>query len=268
MNVVDKDTVLCISLAARPGNHGTRFHNHLYDQLGLNVVYLSFSSSDIGATLAGVRSLGIRGVSVSMPYKESCIEHLDRLDPSAAAIESVNTIVNDGGVLTGYNTDYLAVRELVRELPRDLRFALRGSGGMAKAVLAALVDSGLTDGVVVARNARAAAALAERYGVLSAPTLDSPAGFLLNATPIGMAGGPESADLPFAVEQVTGAAAVLEAVYLPPGTPFVRAATGAGVPVIPGTQILMLQALEQFVLYTGVRPTPAQVEAAEAYASA
>lgn len=268
MNVVDKDTVLCISLAARPGNHGNRFHNHLYDQLGLNFLYQSFSSSDIGATIAGVRSLGIRGVSVSMPYKESCIEHLDALDPSAAAIDSVNTIVHDDGVLTGYNTDYLAVRELVRDVPGDLRFALRGSGGMAKAVLAALVDSGFADGVVIARNEAAAAALAGRYGVAWAPRLTSPAEFLLNATPIGMAGGPESGDLPFAPEHVAGASTALEAVYVPPDTPFVRAATQAGARVISGSQIVMLQALEQFVLYTGVRPTPEQVEAAEAYASA
>lgn len=268
MNVVDKDTVLCISLAARPGNHGNRFHNHLYDQLGLNYLYKSFSSSDIGATVAGVRSLGIRGVSVSMPYKESCIEHLDALDPSAAAIDSVNTIVNDDGVLTGYNTDYLAVRALVRDLPRDARFALRGSGGMAKAVLAALVDSGFTDGVVVARNAAAAAALAARYQVAWGPELDGPAAFLLNATPIGMAGGAEAHDLPFPADTVAAASAALEAVYLPPDTPFVRAATAAGATVVSGTQIVMLQALEQFVLYTGVRPTAEQVEAAEAYASA
>ncbi len=164
MNVVDRDTVMCLSLAARPGNHGNRFHNFLYAELRLNYLYKSFSSSDIGATIAGVRSLGIRGVSVSMPYKESCMAFLDALDPSAAAIDSVNTIVDDDGVLTGYNTDYLAVRALLADVDRE-PFALRGSGGMAKAVLAALVDAGFTDGFVVARNEVAGRALARRYGV-------------------------------------------------------------------------------------------------------
>lgn len=274
MNIVDRDTVMCLSLAARPGNHGNRFHNFLYSELGLNYLYKSFSSSDIGATIAGVRSLGIRGVSVSMPYKESCMPFLDRLDPSAAAIDSVNTIVNDDGVLTGYNTDYLAVRALLADaLGQDRpRFAVRGSGGMAKAVLAALVDEGFTDGVVVARNAEAGRALAERYstewvaqslGIEEAP-------LLCNATPIGMAGGEPaaSAALPFPPGDVVRARTVLESVFAPPDTPFVRLARQSGAAVIGGAAIMELQATEQFVRYTGVRPTPEQIARAEQYATA
>ena len=49
VNVIDRDTVLCISLAARPGNHGNRFHNFLYAELGLNYLYKSFTSSDIAS---------------------------------------------------------------------------------------------------------------------------------------------------------------------------------------------------------------------------
>jgi shikimate dehydrogenase len=269
MNVVDRDTVLCISLAARPGNHGNRFHNFLYAELGLNVLYKSFSSSDIGATIGGVRSLGIRGVSVSMPYKESCIPFLDALDASAAAIDSVNTIVNDQGVLTGSNTDYLAVRTLLADVPRG-PFALRGSGGMAKAVLAALVDSGFTDGVVVARNEPAGRALAERYGVGWSATAPAPgeASVLLNATPVGMAGGPDADGLPFPAEVVAGARAVVEAVQQPVRTPLVALAEAGGATVVRGSEIMRLQALEQFVRYTGVRPTDEQVERAEEYASA
>lgn len=269
MNVVDRDTVLCISLAARPGNHGNRFHNFLYAELGLNYLYKSFCSSDIGATLAGVRSLGIRGVSVSMPYKESCLPFLDGLDASAAAIDSVNTIVNDAGVLTGSNTDYLAVRALLASVPRG-PFALRGSGGMAKAVLAALVDSGFTEGVVVARREDVGRTLAERYGVAwsSEPPAPGEADVLLNATPIGMAGGPDAAALPFPAEVVARAAAVVEVVQQPVRTPLVALAEEHGARVVPGSAIMRLQALEQFVRYTGVRPTDEQVERAEAYASA
>jgi shikimate dehydrogenase len=268
MNVVDRDTVMCMSLAARPGNHGNRFHNFLYAELGLNFLYKSFTSSDIGATIAGVRSLGIRGVSVSMPYKESCMPFLDALDPSAAAIDSVNTIVNADGVLTGYNTDYLAVRALLADVPRA-SFAVRGSGGMAKAVLAALVDSGFDDGVVVARNETTGRALAARYGVAWSTGLDGrrPA-VLANATPIGMAGGPAEHELAFEADAVRGAHTVLESVSLPPDTPLVRLAREAGARVIAGGSIMELQALEQFVRYTGVRPTPEQVARAEAYASA
>jgi shikimate dehydrogenase len=269
MNVIDRDTVMCISLAARPGNHGNRFHNYLYSDLGLNYIYKSFSSSDIRATIAGARSLGIRGISVSMPYKESCIPFLDSIDPSAEAIQSVNTIVNDDGGLTGYNTDYIAVRSLLKGIRSDQDFALRGSGGMAMAALAALAHSGFRDGVVIARSRQRGTSLAERYGMRWAQDLgDARPAFLINATPIGMAGGPEVDELPFPRSAVSSASLVMDAVFRPARTPFVKIAEDGDATVITGDSIMLLQALEQFVLYTGVRPTTEQVRRAEEYALA
>lgn len=271
VNRIDRDTQMCISLAARPGNHGNRFHNYLYAALGLNFVYKSFSSSDIGATIGGIRSLGIRGAGVSMPYKESCMPFLDRIDPSAAAIDSVNTIVNDDGVLTGYNTDYIAVRTLLADHELDPRtpFALLGAGGMGKAVLAALVDSGFTDGVVLSPlSPERGQQLAERYGVQADIALeDRHPALLLNATPVGMEGGPEVEDLAFAADVIEAADAVFDVVYLPPDTPMVRHARAHGKTAITGDQVMLGQSLEQFVMYTGVRPTMEQIQAAEDYAN-
>jgi hypothetical protein len=110
---IGRDTQLCMSLSARPGNAGSRLHNALYEEMGLDFVYKSFSTTDLPAAIGGVRALSIRGCAVSMPFKEAVIPLIDALEPSAAVIESVNTIVNDGGVLTGYNTDYVAVRDLL-----------------------------------------------------------------------------------------------------------------------------------------------------------
>ena len=92
---ITKDTQLCISLAARPSNIGTRFHNFLYEELGLDFVYKACTTNDLADAIAGIRGLGIRGCGVSMPYKEACIPYLDELDTSARALHSVNTIVND-----------------------------------------------------------------------------------------------------------------------------------------------------------------------------
>ncbi len=272
MNIVDRDTVMCISLAARPGNHGNKFHNFLYADLGLNYLYKSFSSSDIGATIGGIRSLGIRGASVSMPYKESCMPYLDHIDPSAAAIDSVNTIVNDDGVLTGFNTDFIAVRTMldVYEIPRDTEFALLGAGGMAKAVLAALHDAGFRSGTVISpRGGERGKALAERYDVRSDTSIGATApGLLLNATPIGMEGGPEVDQLAFPGSAIEAAHTIFDVVYLPPQTPMVKYALGLGKKVLTGDEVMRRQAEEQFVLYTGVRPTVDQIARAEAYASA
>ena len=112
--MLNKDTTLCISLAGRPSNIGTRFHNYLYEELGLNFVYKAFTTGDIEGAIGGVRALGIRGCSVSMPFKEAVIPLVEELTASATAIDSVNTIVNDDGRLTAYNTDYEAVAELHR----------------------------------------------------------------------------------------------------------------------------------------------------------
>jgi shikimate 5-dehydrogenase len=105
---ITKDTVLWMSLAGRPSNIGTRFHNFLYAELSLDFVYKAFTTTDLAAAIAGIRALGIRGCGVSMPYKEACIEFVDAMDGSAEAIGSVNTIVNTDGQLRAYNTDYLA----------------------------------------------------------------------------------------------------------------------------------------------------------------
>lgn len=264
-----RNTVLCISLAGRPGTFGVRFHNHLYQQLGLDYYYKAMTTQDLPAAVAGIRALGIRGCGVSMPYKEACLALVDEVDPSAAAIDSVNTLVNTAGHLKAYNTDYLAVRQLLAERRVDpaTGFALRGSGGMAKAVASALRDAGFGDGIIVARNEQAGRQLADVCGYRWLPELqDRCPPMLINVTPIGMAGGPEADQLAFSETAIAAAERVFDVVALPARTPLIRAAEALGKPVITGLDVIALQALEQFVLYTGVRPTAEQVAAAVAYA--
>jgi shikimate dehydrogenase len=267
-DALTKDTRLCMSLAARPSNIGTRFHNYLYEELGLDFVYKAFTTTDLPAAIAGIRALGIRGCGVSMPYKEACIEHVDVMHDSAAAIASVNTIVNSGGVLHAYNTDYEAVATLLAEhrVPSTLSAAVAGSGGMAKAVVAALRDNGFGEVTVIARNEVTGRALADQYGFGWRAELDElRPGLLVNATPIGMSGGPGADGLPFDEDAVRGAEAVFDVVALPPDTPLVRAAWALGKTVITGAEVIALQAAAQFELYTGVRPSPDQIRRASEY---
>jgi shikimate dehydrogenase len=268
---LSKDTRLCISLAGRPSNIGTRFHNHLYDQLGLDFLYKAFTTTDIGAAIGGVRALGIRGCSVSMPFKEDVIPLVDTVEPSARAIHSVNTIVNDDGHLTASNTDYLAVQRLIAENTLDPRDAvlIRGSGGMASAVGAAFRDSGFHSGVIVARNPEAGRTLADRLGYDHASDVGArTAPIIVNVTPIGMAGGPEESEVAFADATIAEAQVVFDVVALPSETPLIKAARTAGVKVITGAEVIALQAAEQFERYTGVRPTPQQIAEASAISRA
>ncbi len=268
MTLLNKDMTLCISLSARPSNNGTRFHNHLYEALGLNWIYKAFAPTDLAQAIAGVRGLGIRGCAISMPYKEDVIALVDRMDASASAIDSVNTIVNDDGVLTAYNTDYSAIAQLIARNALDpaSTVLLRGSGGMAKATAAAFRDAGFTDVTIVARNETAGRALADLYGFAWVDdAADLLADVLVNVTPIGMAGGAEAEALSFTEAAISASSVVFDVVALPAETPLIRAGREAGRIVITGAEVASLQALEQFVLYTGVRPSDEQVSAAAAF---
>ena len=265
----DKDTRLCISLSGRPGNFGLRFHNHLYEQLGLNFYYKACSSKDLAGAVSGIRALGIRGCGVSMPFKEACIELVDELDTSARAIASINTIVNTDGHLKAYNTDYIAIAQLLgsHKVPKDTTFALRGSGGMAKAVASALRDGGYRNGLIVARNEATGAALAASCGYEWQPELgERRPHMLINVTPVGMAGGAEADDLAFEADAIDRADIIFDVVAIPVETPLIVRGRAQGKQVITGLEVIAIQALEQFVLYTGVRPTAEQFQAAVAFA--
>ncbi|SIR64565.1 shikimate 5-dehydrogenase [Microbacterium sp. RURRCA19A] len=270
MPELSKDTTVCISLAGRPSNIGTRFHNFLYAELGLDFLYKAFTTTDIAGAIAGVRALGIRGCSVSMPFKEAVIPLVDHIEHSAAAIGSVNTIVNDGGELTASNTDYEAIASLIESHRLDpaASVLVRGSGGMAKAVVAAFHGAGFRDLTVVARNAEAGPALAETYGFRWVPGDPPPGGdIVVNVTPLGM-NGTDAGALAFSPGHIAAATTVFDVVAFPAETPLIRAAREAGRDVITGAEVIALQAAGQFARYTGVTPTPDQVARASAHSRA
>lgn len=272
MPILDKDMTLCISLAGRPSNIGTRFHNFLYDELGLPFVYKAFTTDRLADAVAGVRGLGIRGCSVSMPFKEDIIALVDEMTPSARAIGSVNTVVNDHGRLTAYNTDFLAVQEVLttHRVDPTTRTVVRGTGGMAKAVVAALRGLEFENVTVWGRRAEAAEHLAQQYGyhsIAQEPGVGDGFAMLVNVTPIGMTGANQD-QLSFADELVRAAEVVFDVVAFPAETPFVRAGRRAGATVITGAEVIALQAARQFELYTGVQITADQVARASDFSRA
>jgi shikimate dehydrogenase len=264
--VLNKDTRVCISLSGRPSNLGTRFHNFLYDELGLDFVYKDFSTDDLEGAIRGVRALGFRGCSVSMPFKAAVLPLVDVVEPSAGSIQAANTIVNDAGVLTAANTDVEAVGQLLDShvVPRDARVLLRGSGSMASAVSAAFSRAGFRTGTIQARNEAAGAALAARDGWAFSTDPSGDFDLLVNVTPLGMAGADEDA-LAFEPDLITAASRVFDVVAAPARTPLIRAAETAGIPVITGAEVHALQAALQFERYTGVRLTADQIERAGAF---
>lgn len=267
---LNRDTTVCISLSGRPSNHGIKFHNYLYEKYGLDFLYKAMTTTDIKAAIGGVRALGIRGCSVSMPFKQDVIPLMDEIDHSAEVIGAVNTVVNTDGYLHAYNTDVIAVASLLKshEVNPDLPFILRGSGGMARAVAGAFYDAGFSRGTILARNEEAGRELAEKYGYEWIPDLgEVSAPILVNVTPIGMAGAPEESELSFPQPAIEAASLIFDVVAMPVETPLIQAARAAGKEVITGGEVIALQAAEQFRLYTGVTVSPEDVAEAEAQAN-
>ncbi|MGE6473286.1 hypothetical protein ACQKDM_27340, partial [Serratia proteamaculans] len=146
-------------------------------------------------------------------------------------------------------------------------FVLRGSGGMAKAVASALRDGGYSNGLIVARNQSAGRALADSLGYEWQAQLGSArAQMLINVTPIGMSGGAEADQLAFPAEAIAEADTLFDVVAIPAQTPLILRGMAEGKRVITGLEVIAIQALEQFVLYTGVRPSEAQFQRAVAFA--
>lgn len=271
MPILNKDMQVCISLAQRPTNIGTRFHNFLYDELELNYIYKAFTTQDLEGAVRGIRALGIKGASISMPFKEAIIPLLDYLEPSAEAIESVNTVVNTDGKLIGSNTDFEAVLQLLTKsnIDSSSKVLLRGSGGMAKAVVAAFKQACFGNLTVTARNHQTGSALAAKYGYSFDEAAINTPGFdvLVNVTPIGMAGANES-ELSFSKEMIAHAATVFDVVAFPVQTPLVVEASVQGKNLITGAEVIALQAAIQFEKYTGVKITPEQISRASEFSRA
>jgi shikimate dehydrogenase len=254
LNTPDGDVELCISVASRPGRFGVTVHNAGYRALGLNFLYKAFRVDDIGAAMAAVRTLGIRGCGVSMPFKAAVVHHLDELEPRAAVLGAVNTVVNDGGRLIGYNTDVTGARAALEAaaVRADESVLVLGAGGAARAVIAALTESGCNRVTVAARQRAAAEALASNCGGRGIgwdERLSFVGDVVFNATPIGMA--PDVGETPIDDGLLQRLRAVIDVVATPPVSLLVQSARDAGRIGIDGLTMALFQAAEQFRLYTG-----------------
>lgn len=258
---------VCGSLSLHPVSLGAAMHRAGYAALDLDFVYLPFGISDVGGAIAGMRALGIRGLGISMPFKLEVMPFLDAIEPAAAAIGAVNTVVNTTGHLAGHNTDawgaVRALEERAGALPGKSVLVL-GAGGAARAVAHGLVGAGAR--VTLAnRDADKARALAVAAGADVVAWSDVPAtvaarDVVVNATSMGMA--EVAAESPLPESALRAGLCVMDIVYKPVRTRLVAAAEARGATVIDGTRMLLFQAMRQFELYTGRDAPRAAMEGA------
>lgn len=243
-------------------------HNTAFAALGLDWVSVAFPvpDGDAADALRGMRALGLRGLSVTMPHKAAVAGLVDRLTPVAEVLGAVNCVVRDGDVLVGENTDgegfVAALRVGAGFEPGGRRCLVAGAGGAARAVIRALADAGASEIVVVNRtraHAEAAAALAGDRGRTGAPHDTVMAELVVQATPTGMAGTPLAAG-PSVVdpEMLRPGQVAVDLVYHPRLTPWLEAARSRGAVALGGLGMLVHQAAAQIERWTGhTAPTEA-----------
>ena len=132
--LINKDTQVCISLAKNAGNFGCTIHNAGFRCLDLNFIYKSFSVDNLEEAILGMRAFKIRGAGITMPYKIEVLDYVDAVSEEAYLIGSANTVVNNDGILTAYNTDSFSSYETLRKYSAHKRVFILGKGGFSKAV--------------------------------------------------------------------------------------------------------------------------------------
>ncbi len=257
-------------------------HNAAFAALDLDWVYVAFpvDAGHGGAAVAAMRTLGLAGLSVTMPHKAAVAAEVDRLGPTAARLGVVNTVSRkptaDGWELEGDTTDGPGFIDALRGDdgfdPAGRRCLVLGSGGAARAVTLALAESGASAVDVLARRtdlAEACAELAGRAGaVVPAATPGATASavaradLIVNATPVGMA---PSDGLPFDLDPagLSADSFVVDLIYAPASTALLSAARQRGATTANGLGMLIHQAARQVAIWTG-RPAPLEIMSAAA----
>jgi shikimate dehydrogenase len=238
-------------------------HNAAFAALGLDWVYVPFrvGGDDLAATVAAVRALGLAGINVTVPHKEAVLPHLDRLSPLARRVGAVNTIVNRAGVLCGDNTDVYGFARLLREMRVQVRgrhVVVIGAGGSARAVVAALVETGARRITIANRTLARARALARRWR--AAPLRASGLHALRDAETLGDAAAvinTTSAGLADEAVPVAAAATPRTCVFVDllygRDTPFLRTARRVRRRTCDGSAMLLHQGARAFWLWTARR---------------
>jgi 3-dehydroquinate dehydratase/shikimate dehydrogenase len=229
-------------------------HNTAYAARDLDAVFAPFLVRELQDFLGAVKAFGIAGFAVTIPHKEGILRYLDGCDPLAQRIGAANTVVvQRGGKLYGYNTDYVGVlRSLERRLTlAGSRVLLYGAGGAARAAAFALVEAGAIV-CIAARKPQRAEALARgarAQAIARAALRREFFDVIVNCTPAGMhpkGGTPlRAAELNCRI--------LMDMVYRPRETELLRLARRKGIETVSGVEMFLAQGFAQHEIWTGQR---------------
>jgi len=235
-------------------------HNSALAHAGLDGIYLALRVENIAAAIDGIRGLGIRGASITIPHKISVLQYLDKVDPMAVDIGAVNTVINRDGILYGYNSDGDgAIKALLEKTTiKGKQAAVIGAGGGARAVGFGLKqEGGLV--TIINRTESRGEKLARDLGCRFMPLAqlkNLPYHIVVNATPAGMT--PDVNSMPLVPKLMEPEMVVMDMVYNPLRTRFLKEAQSIGCTTVDGVAMFVHQGAVQFELWTG-RKAPVDI---------
>lgn len=255
-------------------------YNYSFAKLGLDYVYVAFEihAEETAAAIAALKTFHMRGCNVTMPCKTAVVPYMDALSPAAKLIGAVNTIVNDGGKLTGYMTDGEGFLNNLRDHgiePAGKKVVIAGGGGAATAIQVQCALDGVREIAIFNRTVEKAQRTADKIAGEGLPCTVNvydladtaamcreirTADIFINATSVGME--PASAE---SVVKDTRAfypgLVVADVVYHPVETRLLREAKEAGCICVSGRGMLLWQGAAAFRLYTGCEMPVEEVKA-------
>ncbi len=243
---------LCGSIMGQPFTFNVKVHNAAYRALGLDYTFVCFGVEDVPGAIQAMRSLGIRGMNVSMPHKQAVMPYLDVIDATARDIGAVNTINHVDGRLTGYNTDCIgAVRALEEITPlAGQRIALLGAGGAGRAIAYGVRNAG-AQVTVFNRTAERGEALARDFGLRFGGSLNDFDAAAFDGVVNSTAAGFRAPDVNPIAGRLAPHLFVMDAAFIPVRSRLIRDAEALGCRTLDGTRMMLHQFCGQIELYTG-----------------
>lgn len=242
--------VVCASVASNPSALGVKLHNAGYNACDLDYTYIATGSTDIKKTVQIMRDFPFRGLGVSMPFKQSVIQEIDEVDFSVKKIGACNTVVNDDGKLTGYNTDWIGAIEAINEIVKidSIKQAvIIGAGGVARAIAFGLSQNNI-EVFICARNTEQREKLVKDLSLHGSGSLDEQGKFnaelIVNATPVS------TLDAPLRITDHKEAKILFDVAFQKRTTDLMKFAEDNGLLVVHGWRMLLYQGMKQFELYT------------------
>jgi len=230
-------------------------HTKMFKKYHINAVYVPFKSDNIKDAIIGLKGLSIKGVNITLPYKEKAFFFIDHADEDAQILKSVNTIKNVDGKLYGYNTDFKGFMEALRNNfnYKGKNITLIGAGGAARGVIYALYKLGIKKINIMNRTISKAENLQREFSDLikinvyglNAKEIVGDSDMIINATSVGL----KNSNMPIDIKNVEKSD-IVDIIY--PDTELIKQAKLKGLRTMNGIEMLVNQAFYSFKIWTGV----------------